>query len=123
MKVEMEPSEWLKPPEPPERITFDKMNETWGSSAGAGSDFFHLYRKRRDHEMERLAKMDADWDKRNDNISFQQKRAEWMQASDDATAKKRAKRQKKKDVAAQKKSAEHCTVNRFSNDGNFLEKA
>lgn len=109
-----------------DRVVFDQVQQTWGSSAGAGSDFFHKYRKRRAHELERLEKMDADWDEKMEHRAFQQKRAEGFAEADAKTAKNREKRQKKKQAkeqAKQAKTAGDCSVNMYSNDGSFLELA
>lgn len=65
-----------------DRVVFDKVQQTWGSSAGAGSDFFHMYRKRRAHELDRLEKMDADWDEKCQHREFQQKRAAGFEESE-----------------------------------------
>lgn len=47
----------------PPTLVFDRQRSVQGSSAGAGSDFFGKYQKHRTIEMERLRKMDEDWDK------------------------------------------------------------
>merc|ERR1719163_6727 len=109
-----------------DRVVFDKVQQTWGSSAGAGSDFFHKYRKRRAHELERLEQMDKDWDEKCEHREFQTKRAEGFAEAEAKTAKNREKRQKKKqnkEQAKQAKNAGNCSVNMYSSDGSFLELA
>lgn len=52
--------------------TIERVNNVWGSTAGAGSDFFHIYRKHRAHEMERLKQLDDDYEKEQEDREFQQ---------------------------------------------------
>lgn len=49
----------------------EKVNNVWGSTAGAGSDFFHTYRKHREVEMERLKKLDEEFDEQRESREFQ----------------------------------------------------
>ncbi|KAF4730082.1 hypothetical protein FOZ63_031147, partial [Perkinsus olseni] len=54
----------------PKRPVFDRQRSMQGSSAGAGSDFFGKYQKHRTIELERLRKMDEDWDKMQKDLEY-----------------------------------------------------
>ncbi|CAD6211601.1 unnamed protein product [Miscanthus lutarioriparius] len=73
-----------------------RVSNTSGSSAGSGSGDFHQYRQMRRREQDRLARMDADYQKRKEMAEFELRREERMKAAEERTAKKRLKRQKKK---------------------------
>ena len=42
-------------------LVIDKIHNVWGSTAGAGSDFYSVYRKQKNTELERIEKLDADF--------------------------------------------------------------
>lgn len=67
-----------------------------GSSAGAGSGEFHVYKASRRRENERLRAMDEEADKEVDDAEWQQKLEEKRRQDDEKTAKKRAQRNKRK---------------------------
>ncbi|KAL1564503.1 PRKR-interacting protein 1-like [Salvia divinorum] len=73
-----------------------RVSNTSGSSAGSGSGDFHQYRQMRRKEQDRLARMDADFQKRRQITEFAQRREERLKAAEERTAKKRLKRLKKK---------------------------
>ncbi|KAK6336631.1 hypothetical protein TWF718_009427 [Orbilia javanica] len=77
-----------------------------GSSAGAGSGEFHVYKASRRREYERLKMMDDElkWEKEKEE--FDTKTEEWKKKDDAKTAKNRAKRQKKKLAQEKKKEME-----------------
>jgi len=106
-------------------IEFDVAKNVWGSTAGAGSDYFHLYKRERDREIARLEKMDKDWDEKEAHLEFQKKRAEGLDKAAAKTAKNREKRQRKKMNADARKKQKTDTdeTNGFNNDGSFLEEA
>ncbi|KAK4418226.1 PRKR-interacting protein 1 [Sesamum alatum] len=81
-----------------------RVSNTSGSSAGSGSGDFHQYRQMRRKEQDRLARMDADFQKRKEIAEFNQRREERLKAAEERTAKKRLKRQKKKQRKKGKKS-------------------
>ncbi|KAI5662572.1 hypothetical protein M9H77_21895 [Catharanthus roseus] len=81
-----------------------RVSNTSGSSAGSGSGDFHQYRQMRRKEQDRLARMDADFQKRKEIAEFNMRREERLKAAEDRTAKKRMKRQKKKQRKKEKKS-------------------
>lgn len=63
-----------------------------GSSAGAGSEVFHVYRHLRRYEMIRQQWISETAEKEDKDSEFQQRLAEKKAAMEEKTAKKRAKR-------------------------------
>ncbi|KAF8821104.1 hypothetical protein IE077_004383 [Cardiosporidium cionae] len=55
-------------------VRIEKVSNVWGSSAGAGSDFFDIYRRHRYTEMDRLQKMDEDWKDEVESKIYQKQR-------------------------------------------------
>eukprot|EP01056_Protomagalhaensia_sp_Gyna25_P003676 Protomagalhaensia_sp_Gyna_25__3675@NODE_32_length_7245_cov_75_898973_g22_i0_p4_GENE_NODE_32_length_7245_cov_75_898973_g22_i0NODE_32_length_7245_cov_75_898973_g22_i0_p4_ORF_typecomplete_len206_score43_47DUF1168/PF06658_12/1_5e25TAF4/PF05236_14/0_00045AAA_23/PF13476_6/0_063SMC_N/PF02463_19/0_084MMR1/PF08505_10/0_11Coilin_N/PF15862_5/0_22Borrelia_P83/PF05262_11/0_23DUF4629/PF15442_6/0_95Phosducin/PF02114_16/42_NODE_32_length_7245_cov_75_898973_g22_i061756792 len=83
----------------------DKVRSAWGSTAGAGSDFFHVYRKQRAKEMQRQEELERDWTEKEEMRQFQERRlANFL--VDQEKAKKRAEKRKRKKQAQQVKRAE-----------------
>ncbi|KAJ3575096.1 hypothetical protein NP233_g1322 [Leucocoprinus birnbaumii] len=92
------------PPPPKEksvRPAREMMKNVQGSSAGAGSGEFHVYKASRRREYERIKLMDEEAQKEALTAEFERKRKEAEDAAEAKTAKNRAKRQKKKDRAKQ----------------------
>ncbi|RIA96810.1 hypothetical protein C1645_687510 [Glomus cerebriforme] len=79
----------LKPPK-------DIVRNVQGSSAGAGSGEFHVYRAHRRREYTRLKVMEEETKKEEEKQDFEAKMAEIKAHEEEKTAKKREKRQKKK---------------------------
>ncbi|KAH8080251.1 hypothetical protein BXZ70DRAFT_901486 [Cristinia sonorae] len=78
------------------RAPREMMKNVQGSSAGAGSGEFHVYKASRRREFERLKLMDEQTKKEIEEREFEQKKREWEEQAEAKTAKNRAKRQKKK---------------------------
>ncbi|KAJ6593955.1 hypothetical protein B0H19DRAFT_1205356 [Mycena capillaripes] len=103
----------LKPafvPPPPKEKTIrpprEMMKNVQGSSAGAGSGEFHVYKASRRREYERLKLLEETSQKaRPEEAAFERKRREAEELSESKTAKNRAKRQKKKERSKTKSSA------------------
>eukprot|EP00919_Chromeraceae_sp_WS-2016_P055801 GHVR01132519.1.p1 GENE.GHVR01132519.1~~GHVR01132519.1.p1 ORF type:complete len:132 (+),score=43.04 GHVR01132519.1:110-505(+) len=76
----------------------ERVNNVWGSCAGAGSDFFHLYNNTRRNEMERLKKMDEDWEVKVEADEFETRRLQRKELVDNKTLKNSLKRKKKKEA-------------------------
>ncbi|KAJ7946101.1 PRKR-interacting protein 1 [Quillaja saponaria] len=93
-----------------------RVNNTSGSSAGSGSGDFHQYRQMRRKEQDRLARMDADYQKRKEVAEFHMRREERMKAAEERTAKKRLKRQKKKQKKKEKKSKLNAGEEQLQNE-------
>ncbi|KAH9930379.1 DUF1168-domain-containing protein [Amylocystis lapponica] len=77
----------------------EMMKNVQGSSAGAGSGEFHVYKASRRREYERLKLMDEKAQKEAEVTEFERKKREREEQAEVKTAKNRAKRQKKKDRA------------------------
>ncbi|KAJ5749225.1 uncharacterized protein N7511_010921 [Penicillium nucicola] len=73
-----------------------------GSSAGAGSGEFHVYKASRRREYERLRMMQSEVDKEKDNESWEKEREEAKRKDDEKTEKNRRRREKRKNVKGKK---------------------
>lgn len=99
------------PPPPKEktiRAAREMMKNVQGSSAGAGSGEFHVYKASRRREYERLKLMEEATRKETEEAEFERKRKEAEALAEAKTAKNRARRQKKKE-RMKAKSAEKNT--------------
>eukprot|EP00920_Eleutheroschizon_duboscqi_P039093 GHVT01094018.1.p1 GENE.GHVT01094018.1~~GHVT01094018.1.p1 ORF type:complete len:253 (+),score=36.49 GHVT01094018.1:1159-1917(+) len=79
-----------------EGVMLEKVDNVWGSSAGAGSDFFDIYRKHRYREMDRLKTMDEDWKVRMEHEEHQLRREQRMSKAEEDTRKRAEKRKRRK---------------------------
>ncbi|CAM1503969.1 Fc.00g015600.m01.CDS01 [Cosmosporella sp. VM-42] len=82
---------------PPEIVT-----NVQGSSAGAGSGEFHVYKASRRREYERLRDMDEEVKKEKDLEQFEKDRAERVKKDEEKTRKNRERREKMKARKAKK---------------------
>ncbi|KAH7888755.1 DUF1168-domain-containing protein [Phlebopus sp. FC_14] len=82
----------------------EMMKNVQGSSAGAGSGEFHVYKAGRRREYERLKIMEEASRKEAETEEFERRKKEAEDIAEAKTAKNRAKRQKKKDRARTKTS-------------------
>jgi hypothetical protein len=81
------------------------VRQVSGSTAGANSGDFHVYRNTRRVEMERLAKMDADAESERLRLEFEERRRLQLDAQQAKTAKKAEKRKRAKQLLRQKAKA------------------
>jgi hypothetical protein len=80
----------------PELLPPDILLNIQGSSAGAGSGEFHVYKASRKREFERIQKMDEEIERERSEQEFLKERAEKERALAEKTAKNRKRRDKKK---------------------------
>lgn len=81
----------------------DFVRNVMGSSAGAGSGEFHVYRHLRRKEMTRLKDMEESAVADELNAEYRMKLDEMKRKAEERTAKKRLKREKKKKLKSKKK--------------------
>uniref|UniRef100_A0A3B5AUY1 PRKR interacting protein 1 n=1 Tax=Stegastes partitus TaxID=144197 RepID=A0A3B5AUY1_9TELE len=93
------PKEW-NPRAPPEFV-----RDVMGSSAGAGSGEFHVYRHLRRREYQRQDFLDKMAEKQDNDQDYLDKVEQNKQAAEDRTAKRRKKRDKLKQKKMQAKKA------------------
>ncbi|GBE80992.1 hypothetical protein SCP_0307150 [Sparassis crispa] len=93
------------------------MKNVQGSSAGAGSGEFHVYKASRRREYERLKLMDEKAQKEAETQAFESKKQEWELQAEAKTAKNRAKRQKKKERAKVKGPEKESAAGSETNAG------
>ena len=74
----------------------DRVYHVMGSNAAAGSGEFHTYRHSRRREQDRLKRIDEEAERQEKEKEREEKLAALENADEEKTAKRRAKRQKKK---------------------------
>ena len=99
-------------PPPPEIVT-----NVQGSSAGAGSGEFHVYKASRRREYERLRRMDEEARRERADEQFEQDRAEKERRDEERTRRNREKREKKKGKRAKGKGDEAPAKNKWEGGG------
>eukprot|EP00747_Dinoflagellata_sp_TGD_P167811 gnl/TRDRNA2_/TRDRNA2_192946_c0_seq1.p1 gnl/TRDRNA2_/TRDRNA2_192946_c0~~gnl/TRDRNA2_/TRDRNA2_192946_c0_seq1.p1 ORF type:complete len:223 (+),score=66.07 gnl/TRDRNA2_/TRDRNA2_192946_c0_seq1:50-718(+) len=101
----------------------EKITNYYSSVAGASSDFFPMYRKFRNAELERLREMDQYHDEKEKAEAFQAIRERQAENDDAVTKAKADKRKRKKENAEKNKKLrqEATGINKFESNGNFLE--
>ncbi|KIJ49646.1 hypothetical protein M422DRAFT_59331 [Sphaerobolus stellatus SS14] len=102
-KLLKDPSKPVFIPPPPKEKTIrpprEMMKNVQGSSAGAGSGEFHVYKANRRREYERVKLMEDQTKKETEEAEFERKRREREEEAEMKTSKNRAKRLKKKERA------------------------
>ncbi|CAE6414532.1 unnamed protein product [Rhizoctonia solani] len=102
-KLMKDPTKPINLPAPPKEKTVrpprEMMKNVQGSSAGAGSGEFHVYKQSRRREYERLKIMEEASKKEQEEAEFEAKKREREEQNEAKTAKNRARRQKKKNRA------------------------
>ncbi|KAK0389752.1 hypothetical protein NLU13_3325 [Sarocladium strictum] len=95
------PSDALSRPRPSAAIP-EIVTNVQGSSAGAGSGEFHVYKASRRREYERLKAMDEDVKRDQERDAFEREREEREKRDEEKTRKNREKREKMKARKAKK---------------------
>ncbi|KAG6332496.1 hypothetical protein ID866_6598 [Astraeus odoratus] len=106
-----DPSKPAYIPPPPKEKTIrparEMMKNVQGSSAGAGSGEFHVYKAGRRREYERLKMMEEETRMEAETADFERRKKEAEEQAEAKTAKNRARRQKKKERAKVKSAEKH----------------
>ncbi|KAG5978884.1 hypothetical protein E4U55_005811 [Claviceps digitariae] len=96
-----------QPPRRPRHLPPEIVSNVQGSSAGAGSGEFHVYKASRRREYERLRQMDEDLKQGQEQQAFEKSRAEKLQRDEERTKKNRERRDKMKARKAKTKKNGH----------------
>lgn len=98
-----DPSKEIRLPGPPNEHTSSSLApppeivaNVQGSSAGAGSGEFHVYKASRRREYERLRLMQAEVDKEKEDVEWTKQREEARRRDEEKTEKNRRRREKKR---------------------------
>lgn len=85
-------------------VVAEKVDNPYGSTAGAGSGEFHVYRHARAREMARWEQINATEAERKAEMEFRQKMARDVQLEEEKTEKRRRKRERAKEAKRRKKN-------------------
>jgi len=93
-----------------ERVKTEKVVNAYGSTAGANSGEFHVYRQARAREMGRMETLRIEKEKRESDLEFQQLVMENKRQDEERTAKRRKKRQRQKEAKKRKQNLEKAGI-------------
>lgn len=85
-------------------VRADKVYNPYGSTAGAGSGEFHIYRHARSREMARMKALDEAEETAKADHEFEQTVETWKDEEERKTAKRRKKRKREKEARERKKN-------------------
>ncbi|KAJ1461934.1 hypothetical protein M885DRAFT_505949 [Pelagophyceae sp. CCMP2097] len=108
------------------RVEKQKVNNVMGSTAGAGSGDFHMYRHSRRTEMLRVEGMERSAEQEALDDAFDERVSSKRKECEDRTAKNAEKRRKKKEASKKAAAVDKTLLPDavpISNDGSFLEQA
>jgi hypothetical protein len=88
----------------------EKVNNPYGSTAGAGSGEFHVYRHARAREMERLRNLDDEEREKELDQQFAITVAQYKDEVERKTEQRRKKRQRYKEAKTRKKNLERAGI-------------
>ncbi|KAF0686697.1 Aste57867_21539 [Aphanomyces stellatus] len=92
-----------QPKEKKDKFSFNKVENVTGSTAGAGSGEFHMYRAARRREMERVSAMEKEHKKTVEEQEFQEMRKRAQEEVEMKSQQKAAKRRRKQENAKMRK--------------------
>ena len=100
-------------------VRADKVYNPYGSTAGAGSGEFHIYRHARSREMARMKALDDAEETARADREFEQTVETWKDEEERKTAKRRKKRKREKEARERKKNLKlsGIAVGADGNDG------
>eukprot|EP00551_Chaetoceros_affinis_P008754 CAMPEP_0203663288 /NCGR_PEP_ID=MMETSP0090-20130426/926_1 /ASSEMBLY_ACC=CAM_ASM_001088 /TAXON_ID=426623 /ORGANISM="Chaetoceros affinis, Strain CCMP159" /LENGTH=227 /DNA_ID=CAMNT_0050526175 /DNA_START=55 /DNA_END=738 /DNA_ORIENTATION=+ len=101
----------------PAALKTEKVYNPYGSTAGAGSGEFHIYRHARTREMERMQRLDDEEKEMNEQQAFDKKIDAWKDEAEEKLNKKRKKRMRNKASKSRKKNMNLSGVIQSSNAG------
>ncbi|KMZ81933.1 hypothetical protein PVIIG_02982 [Plasmodium vivax India VII] len=110
IRMPVKPAEEKETEKSKGKIKVDKVPNVWGSSAGAGSDYFDLYRKQRNQENERIELIEKKWKEYTQNQIFQSKRKEKIEYIEKKSLKKKIKRQMRKNKIRELRNGKKAKV-------------
>ena len=98
-------------------VRADKVYNPYGSTAGAGSGEFHIYRHARSREMARMKALDEAEETAKADHEFEQRVETWKDEEERKTAKRRKKRKREKEARERKKNLKLSGIAVGANDG------
>ena len=98
-------------------VRADKVYNPYGSTAGAGSGEFHIYRHARSREMARMKALDEAEETAKADHEFEQTVEKWKDEEERKTAKRRKKRKREKEARERKKNLKLSGIAVGANDG------
>lgn len=98
-------------------VKADKVVNPYGSTAGAGSGEFHIYRHARSREMSRIKQLTEQDREKQLDAEFEAKISQYKTEEERKTARRRRKRQREKEAKSRKKNMKLGGVGLHDEDG------